>query len=69
MSKNKNADPRVVTDVIKDVEPPKPQAKPEPKPNTMVRAYDTVSGRILPVPVPYRYVQQFPNLKITPSNR
>ena len=54
---------------IKDVDPPKPKRRPKPRPETMVRAYDTVSGRILPVPVPYHYVQQFPHLEIAPSDR
>lgn len=54
---------------IKDVDPPKPKRRPKPKPETMVRAYDTISGRILPVPVPYHYVEQFPHLEIAPSDR
>ena len=54
---------------IKDATPPKKKPRPAPGPDTLVRAYDTVSGRILPVPVPYHYVQQFPHLEIAPSDR
>lgn len=54
---------------IKDVDPPKKKPRPAPGPDTLVRAYDKISGRILPVPVPYNYVQQFPHLEIAPSDR